>query len=116
MSGSLDEIASAYGDDARVYTNSTLKLSSNTLPSVGFVPAAIGRAFGLKDGERTKPFAEETGVLIIEMIALTKAGTIADYSTYKNQLEQQMENRASFSSSEAIRKFADIKDRRYRYY
>ncbi|MGF1638778.1 MAG: peptidylprolyl isomerase [Cyclobacteriaceae bacterium] len=116
LSGSLDEIASAYGDDARVYTNSTLKLSSNTLPSVGFVPAAIGRAFGLKDGERTKPFAEETGVLIIEMIALTKAGTIADYSTYKNQLEQQMENRASFSSSEAIRKFADIKDRRYRYY
>ncbi|MCC5930306.1 MAG: peptidylprolyl isomerase [Cyclobacteriaceae bacterium] len=116
LNGSLEEIAASYGQDARVYTSNSLKLSSNTLPSVGFVPAAIGKAFGLNDGQRTQPFAEEAGVLVIEMIAKTKAPAIADYSTYKNQIEQQLENRTSFSIGEAIRDQADIKDRRYRFY
>ena len=48
MSGSLDEMAAAYGDDANVYTSSDLKLSSNTLPNVGFAPKAIGKAFAMR--------------------------------------------------------------------
>jgi peptidyl-prolyl cis-trans isomerase D len=116
MQGSLDDIAEAYGEDARVYTSSDLKYTSTSLPGVGFVPAAVGRAFSLEEGESTEPFKEENGVLIIEMRTITEAPEIADYSSYKNQLETRYSGRIGFGASEAIREYAGIEDRRYRYF
>ncbi len=116
MSGTLDEISEKYGSDARVYSSSDLKFSTNSLPSVGFAPVAIGKAFALQSGERSKPVKEENGVLIIEMLNLTQAPEIADYSTYKNQIEQRNSGRASYSAGEAIKDKADIKDLRYRFF
>ena len=116
LSGSLDEIASAYGDDANVYSSSDLKLTSNSLPSVGFAPKAVGMAFGLNSGEKTAPFDSENGVLIIEMINKTDAPEIADYATYKTQVAQNFENQARYNIAEAVKKFADIKDERYKFY
>ncbi len=116
LQGDLDEMATKYGTDAKVYSSNNLKLSSNTLPSVGFVPVAIGTSFALKDGERSKPVEEETGILVIQMVAKTKAPEIADYSTYKNQLEQKYASRTASNIPEAIKKWADIKDRRFRFF
>ena len=42
LKGSLDEMKTAYGPDANVYSSSDLKLSSNSLPTVGFDPIAVG--------------------------------------------------------------------------
>ncbi|MEM9856366.1 MAG: peptidylprolyl isomerase [Bacteroidota bacterium] len=116
ISGTLDEKAAAYGDDANVYTSSDLKLNSNSLPSVGFDPSAVGRAFSLNSGETSEPFASENGVLIIEMINKTTAPEIADYATYKTQISQNYENQARYNIAEAVKKFADIKDERYKFY
>lgn len=116
MEGTLDEISEKYGSDARVYSSSDLKFSTNSLPTVGFAPIAIGNAFALKSGERSLPIKEENGVLIIEMQNMTQAPEIADYSTYKNQIEQRTGGRASFNASEAIKENADIQDLRYRFF
>lgn len=116
LSGSLEEIAAAYGEDANVYTSSDLKLSSNSLPNVGYDPKAIGKAFSLESGEKTQPFASENGVLIIEMQNKTAAPEIADYSAYKNQVQQTLQNRISFSITEAIKEHAEIEDERYKFY
>ncbi len=116
MSGSLDEISENYGADAKVYNSSDLKISSNSLPSVGFAPVAIGEAFALKSGEVSKPIKEENGVVIVEMVNLTQAPEIADYSTYKKQLEQRLSSRVSFNAGEAIKEKANIKDLRYRFF
>ena len=116
MQGTLEEMSESYGADARIYNSSDLKFSTNSLPTVGFAPAAIGKAFALESGERSEPVLEENGVLIIEMINMTKAPEIADYSTYKNQLEQRNSSRASYNASEAIKERADIKDLRYRFF
>ena len=116
MEGSLDEISENYGADARVYTSSDLKFSSNSLPSVGFAPMAIGNAFSLRSGERSSPVEEENGIVIIEMINMTEAPEIADYSTYKNQLEQRKSGRISYDAGEAIKESADIKDLRFRFF
>ena len=116
MEGSLDEISENYGSDARVYSSSDLKFSTNSLPTVGFAPVAIGKAFSLQSGERSEPIKEENGVLIIEMINLTEAPEIADYSTYKNQLQQRISGRVSYNAGEAIREEAEIKDLRYRFF
>jgi peptidyl-prolyl cis-trans isomerase D len=116
MQGTLEEISESYGADARIYNSSDLKFSTNSLPTVGFAPVAVGKAFALESGERSEPIMEENGVLIIEMINMTKAPEIADYSTYKNQIEQRNSSRASYNASEAIKDQADIKDLRYRFF
>ncbi len=116
LSGSLDEMASAYGDDANVYTSSDLKLSSNTLPNVGFAPKAIGKAFALKEGAVSDPVVTDNGVVVIELQSLTPAAEIADYGTYKEQVQQQQGSRTSFNITEAVEENADIEDKRYKFY
>ena len=51
LKGSLDEMKTAYGSDANVYSTSDLKLNSNSLPTVGFDPLAVGMAFSLENGK-----------------------------------------------------------------
>lgn len=114
--GTLEEIANAYGNDAGVYNSSDLKLSSNTLPSAGFDPKAVGIAFGLEDGKRSDPFAGENGVLLIEMQHKTVAPEIADYTAYKTTIQQQAQQRSGFNIAEAIKDHAEIEDQRYKFY
>jgi peptidyl-prolyl cis-trans isomerase D len=114
--GDLDAMATTYGSDANIYSSSDLKLNSNSLPNVGFAPEAVGKAFALKSGEKTEPFASENGVLAIEMISVTPAPQIADYSMYKQQLTQQYENSVSFNIANAVKEYADIEDRRYKFF
>ncbi|MGB3586509.1 MAG: peptidylprolyl isomerase [Tunicatimonas sp.] len=116
LSGSLQEIANAYGTDANVYSSSDLKLSTNTLPNVGFAPEAIGRAFAMESGQVSEPITTENGVVIIKLDALTDAPEIADYATYKDQLQQQRGSRVAFNIAEAVEESADIEDERYKFY
>ncbi len=116
MTGSLDEIADAYGEDASVNSTSDLKITDNSLPGVGFDPKAVGKVFALETGETSEPFMGENGVLIIQTQAITEAPEIADYTSYKNQVQQQQSQRTSFQIAEAIQEFADIEDKRYKFY
>jgi peptidyl-prolyl cis-trans isomerase D len=93
-----------------------LKLSSSSLPTVGFDPQAVGLAFSLETGKRSKPATGENGVVIIESLNKTIAPAIADYSTYKTQLEQGNTNRSSTGIAEAIKENSDIVDKRYKFY
>jgi peptidyl-prolyl cis-trans isomerase D len=115
-SGTLDEMATAYGSDAVVHSSSDLKLNTNFLPSVGLAPEAIGKTFTLQGGERTIPIPTENGVVIVEMINFTLAGEIADYTTYKTQMKQGLTSGISYGLSETIKKQSDIKDERYKFY
>ena len=114
--GELEDIASAYGTDANVYTSSDLKLNSNSLANVGFAPEAIGVAFALESGQRSQPVDTDNGVLILEMVSITPAPQIADYSLYKQQLTQQYENGVGFNIANAVKEYADIEDRRYKFF
>ena len=114
--GTLEEIAAAFGPDATVNSSSDLKLNSNTLPSVGLDPIAVGKAFALENGKRTPPFAGENGVLIIELQNKTTAPAVGDYTMFKNQLLQGLNGRSSLGISEAIKTGANIQDKRYMFF
>ena len=116
MTGTLDEMATAVGKDANVYTNSGVRLNLNSLTSVGFDPVVIGKAFSLTEGTRSAPHPGENGVVIIETIAKTIAPAIGDYSAYKFPLEQGAANRSSMNIAEAIKENAKIEDKRYKFY
>ncbi len=116
LKGSLDEMKTAYGPDANVYSTSDLKLNSNSLPTVGFDPIAVGRAFPLESGKKSEPLAGENGVVVIELANKTIAPALTDYSVYKTQLDQGNINRSSMGVAEAIKEHANIVDERYKFY
>ena len=116
LKGTLDEIKTAYGGDANVYASSDLKLSSNSLPTVGYDPLAVGIAFSLENGKRSQPHAGENGVVMIELLNKTIAPALTDYGVYKTQLDQGNTNRSSMGVAEAIKENADIVDERYKFY
>ncbi|MFA0961607.1 peptidylprolyl isomerase [Roseivirga sp. BDSF3-8] len=111
----LDAMAQEYSD-AKVYSNSNIKLNSSSLPSVGFAPVAIGKIFGLNEGEVSEPFQGETGVLVVKLEAKTEAGEIADYTNYINEIAQQRGGRISFDIANAVKELSDVEDERYRFY
>ena len=86
------------------------------MPSVGFDPLAVGVAFSLEKGQRSKPVTGENGVVVIEMLNETVAPALTDYTTYKTQLQEGAGNRTSFGIAEAIKEHADIVDQRYKFY
>lgn len=116
LKGSLEEVAAAFGNDAGIYSSSDLKLSSNSMPTVGFDPIAVGTAFSLEAGKRSKPIAGENGVVLIELQNKTVAPAAGDYAVYKTQLEQGSQNRSSYSIAEAIKDKSDIEDKRYKFF
>lgn len=114
--GTLEEVANAFGSDANVYSSSDLKLNSNSLPTVGFDPQAVGLAFALENGKRSKPVAGENGVIIMELQNKTIAPSSPDYGVYKTQLDQANANRNSMNIAEAIKESSNIVDKRYKFY
>jgi len=116
LSGTLDEMAAAYGQGATVYTQADLKFSSSTITTVGFAPEAVGAAFGLEEGERTAVLKTDNGVVIIELMGLTPAGEIADYTTYQSQLRRSRQGIISGQIEEALKEGGDIEDERYKFF
>ncbi len=116
LQGSLDEIAAAFGKDATVYTNNSLRLNANNLASAGFDPATVGKAFSLQSGQRSKAFAGENGVIIIEQQNFTAAPSLPDYGMYKSSLQQAGISRNTMNIADAIKLDASIEDKRYRFY
>jgi peptidyl-prolyl cis-trans isomerase D len=116
IGGSLEEMATSFGSDANVYSSSDVRLNSSTLPTAGFDPHAVGVAFSLESGKRSKAFAGENGVLVIELQNKTISPSVADYAAYKAQLENGLQNRTSINIGQAIKEASDIVDERYKYY
>lgn len=112
----LEELAGQFGADAVVNTSSDLKMNTGSLASIGFDPVAVGKAFSLESGKRSKPFIGENGVVIMEMKNRTIAPAIGDYSMFRNQLVQAATNQSSFYIAEAIKQTAKIEDKRYKFY
>jgi len=114
--GTLETIAQKYGAGAIVETADDINLATGFMRSAGVDPVALGRAFGLKAGSRSKPFAGEGGVLIVEPTRITPAPTVADYAMYKTTIQQNQGQRTTVYVNEAIKEAAKITDRRAKFY
>jgi len=114
--GSLEDLAKTYPRDAVVGSSSGVKLNLQQIQNIGYDPVAIGRSFSVENGKRTKPFAGENGVSVIEVESKTVAPGMGDYSLFKNQLQQTANARGGLEIAEAIKAKAEIEDRRYKIY
>lgn len=116
LSGSLDDIAYSYGEDASVLTSSNVKISTTSLPSAGGADEAIGKAFSLSDGQVSDPIATDNGIVIIQLEGITPAPEIADYTMHSNNLKRAREGRSSYYLGELIKEAANVKDERYKFF
>ncbi|WP_099600174.1 SurA N-terminal domain-containing protein [Reichenbachiella sp. 5M10] len=104
------------GNNAKYYSMSNLKLSSNSLTSVGLAPKAIGVAFSMEPGEVSEPFAIDNGVIQLELINKIDAPEVSNYENYRNQATTKRQARLAYSIDQAVRELADIKDERYKFF
>lgn len=116
ISGTLEQMAQKYGAGALVETVSDLTLAQGVLTSAGADPTALGKAFGLKVGQKSKPFKGEAGVFVMETTKSTPAPAIADLTMYKNSAKMMATQRTSFYINEAIKDNAKVVDNRAKFY
>ena len=116
ISGTLEQMAQKYGAGALVETVSDLTLAQGVLTSAGADPTALGKAFGLKVGQKSKPFKGEAGVFVMETTKSTPAPAIADLTMYKNSAKMMATQRTSFYINEAIKENAKVVDNRAKFY
>lgn len=115
-SGSFDVVSKNYGSDAMTGESQNLTLAADAITGIGFEPEAVGKIFALKQDQKTKPFGGENGILMFELLKKTPPTEIADYSAYKTQLTRKQEQLLGSFIDEAIKKNANIKDKRYRFW
>ncbi len=106
--GTLEEIATAFGEQARVLSQPNYTYITTTLNGVGFAPKAVGMAFGMKEGETSKPIVDETGIVIMKVEKYNNAGEVADYAKYKEPLVQDRQQ--VFNTNGILRAIKQLTD------
>jgi peptidyl-prolyl cis-trans isomerase D len=115
--GTLEQIVAKLGTGAIVNSTPGLPLGSFAFAEAGYDPAAIGYAFGLaKNGDKTKAFAGENGVLIIELTNKINAPETKDYSLNKTNLLNSSNYGTADKLKRVIEETSDIVDDRYRFF
>jgi peptidyl-prolyl cis-trans isomerase D len=115
-SGSLDQIASAYGKGAQVHSMQGVALHSFSLNAVGSANKAIGWAFANEAGAQSNPIQDENGILIVKVEKVEDAPEIADYASYKEQIEQARRNVSASNVRKAIEQITKAENKIDKYY
>ncbi len=110
---SLDDLASAMG--LTVQSATGLNFRSYSVPGAGVEPALIAAASVSKQGVFSGPVEGENGVFMLSVTNVT-AGTGEDMKALKNRLAATYQMRGSYEAYEALRKAANIVDKRYKFY
>ncbi|HEX8425021.1 SurA N-terminal domain-containing protein [Hymenobacter sp.] len=114
--GTLEQIAGTYGSAAQVKTADGVVLGSGAIPGLGSEPLAVGKAFGLKPGQKSAPIQGEQGVLIVEPVSVQKPAAPSDLAAVRKQLTDQRTGRADGLIYEAVKANANIKDERNKFF
>lgn len=109
----LDDIASAMGLSVREATQ--VNFRSYSLPEAGNEPALIAAASAAKQGIVSGPVKGENGVYMITVNNIASSGN-EDTKLFKDRLLTTIQMRGSYEAYEALRKAANVEDKRYKFY
>ncbi len=110
---SLEDIAYSMGLNVQEATQVTFR--SYSLPGAGSEPALIAAASAAKQGVVTGPVRGENGVYMLFVNSLTTRES-TDLKLLREQLEATFQMRGNYEAYEALRKSAEIVDKRYKFY
>jgi len=108
----LEAIASATGQ--QVGQLDTLRFGDAFIPNVGPEPKVIGATFSKQNLNKTSaPITGQTGVFAVQTKQTTLLPSAAtDAALQRKTMQMQMRQYASYGTFEALKKAADIKDKR----
>ena len=87
-----------------------------SIPNIGREMNLYGALFTMKQNQLSKPVAGESGVYVVKIEKITEAPATADYSSAKTQAKNNYAYRADVEAIEAIKKKAEIKDNRAKFF
>ncbi len=100
----------------KIYNMNTLDFITNSLSNVGYSPEAIGIAFSMEEGELTKPFMNDEGIVVMGLNSFIIADSIENYSEYSSSLRQANQLSTPFRIDNVIKEFSSIEDYRYKFF
>jgi peptidyl-prolyl cis-trans isomerase D len=109
----LDEIATVMGLSVQEATQVTFR--SYSIPGAGAEPALISAASAAKQGIVAGPVKGENGVYMITVNNISPSSE-GDLKLLKDRLTSTFQMRGSYEAYEALRKEANIVDKRYKFY
>jgi peptidyl-prolyl cis-trans isomerase D len=110
---SLDDIAREMGFTVQEATQ--VNFRSYTIPNAGAEPSLISAASAAKEGVLTGPIKGENGVYMLTVNNSTSSGE-EDLKMLQERLMTTYQMRGSYEAYEAVRKEADVVDKRYKFY
>ena len=99
-----------------IYRSSGISMTENSLSNVGFSPESIGTAFSMQEGELTRPFKIDGGVIVLGLESKVLADTLSNYDDYRNTLIQTNRFNVPLKIDDAIKHFSDIEDDHYKFF
>jgi len=93
----------------------TMAFSSNAIPG-GFEPNVVGAFYGMEKGQLSKPVLGNNGVYVVYTDDFIASAAPKDLTAIKKQLEGQLQPRANFEATNALKELADIEDNRAKFY
>ena len=99
-----------------IYRSSGLSLSENSLSNVGYSPESIGTAFSMEEGELTRPYKIDGGIIVLGLESKVLPDTLSTYDDYRSTLIQSSRFSIPSKIDEAIKFFSDIEDNRYKFF
>ncbi|OZV69284.1 SurA N-terminal domain-containing protein [Winogradskyella aurantia] len=106
----VNDIAKNQGVSPR--TAAALTIKNTTLSGAGVEPKVVGAAFGLSEGETSKPIDGEKGVYVIEVTKINDATALDNYTAIMNRLNSERRNLVQSNVYQALEAAADIEDNR----
>lgn len=115
ISGStLEEIAASQNQSIK--TALAINMKNTTLSGAGREPRVIGAAFGLKEGQVSKPIDGNSGVYIIEITKFTPADGLQNYQAAASRIGNTKAAAVNTVLYNALKKAATIEDNRATFY
>lgn len=91
-------------------------LSANAIPGMGREPEVIGAASVLAPNTLSKPIKGQQGVFVFAVEGRAEAPAIDSYAANARTLNASLSSRVDFEVFEALKKKADVKDNRSKFY
>lgn len=111
---SINEVAQKVGKTAKAEQN--IVFANPVLPGVAQENKVVGTVFGLQPKQLSKPIEGTQGVYVVEATDFVNPPALTDINRQKQQVSQQVKQRAANQAFQALLDKAEITDNRVRFY
>jgi len=110
----LPSIAQQFG--TQVDTAQNVAFNATFVPSLGFEPKVIGKAYTMEQGSVSAPIEGKTGVFVVKVLSKPAAGQANNIPELRRTMSSPVQQQVPARLIQAMKKNADIEDNRSRFY